>query len=447
VVKREHVDDLDVTLVTFANGVHLNLKKTDFEANTIRLSLRVGNGQLTEPKDKPGLAAYMGQTFVDGGLGRHSSDDLRRILAGHTVGASFSAAGDAFVGGGATNREDLLLQLQLMTARLVDPGYRPEAARQARKAIDELYLSLAHTPSGPFTLEVSRLLASGDPRFGLPAQIEMQKRNLDEVKAWVTPELAHGYIEIAAVGDLDVDATIDAVGKNFGALPSREPRQTLDELRQVKFPAQPIAKSYAIPTEIPKGVVAIYWPTTDALEIHRTRRMSLLGLVLSDRLRIKVREQLGDAYSPGAGNNPSDVYPGYGYMIANVTIDPPRAQQIADAVAALGGDLATKGVTEDELARAKQPVLTQLRESARTNQYWLGSVLSQAQERPQQLDWCRSRYADIESITTTDLDALAKQYLPTSQASRVIVIPQKKTEVEKAEPQKTEPATAAPPAK
>ena len=435
VEQRRHVDDLDITLVTFANGVRLNLKKTDFEANSIRLALRIGNGQLTEPRDKPGLSAYTSQTYSAGGLGKHSADDLRRILAGHTVGASFAVSSDAFVSNGSTNREDLLLQLQLMTARIADPGFRPEAARQARKAIEELYLSLAHTPNGPFTLEVSRLLASGDPRFGLPPEPEMLKRNLDEVKAWVRPELEHGYLEIAIVGDLDVDATIDAVAQTLGALPRREARATLDELRKVKYPETAFARSFSIPSEIPKGVVAVYWPTTDALEISRTRRMTLLGLVLSDRLRVKVREELGDAYSPSAGSNPSETYPGYGYMVANVTVDPPRAQQIADAIIALGGDIAAKGVTDDELSRAKQPVLTQLRESARTNGYWLQSVLSRAQERPQQLDWCRSRYADIESISKADLDALAKTYLPTEHASRVIVVPNRKPD------EKTTPST------
>lgn len=428
VVKREHIQDLDITLVTFANGVRLNLKKTDFEANRIRMTLRVGNGQLTEPRDKPGLAAYTTQTFVEGGLGKHSTDELRRILAGHTVGASFSVGGDAFLSGGITNRQDLLLQLQLMTARITDPGFRPEAARQAKKAIEELYLSLAHTPNGPFTLEVSRILASGDPRFGLPPEQELLKRNLDEVKAWVVPELARGYIETAIVGDIDVDATIDAVARTLGALPTREPRSPMEAQRQVRYPEQPFARSYSIPTEIQKGVVAVYWPTTDALEIHRTRRLSLLGLVMSDRLRVKVREELGDAYSPSAGNNPSEIYPDYGYMVANVTIDPPRAQFIADTVTSVGTDLATKGTSDDELARAKQPVLTQIRESSRTNQYWLGSVLARAQERPQQLDWSRTRLTDIESITPAEVDALAKKYLQPDRASRVIVIPQKKAD-------------------
>jgi zinc protease len=423
VVKREHVDDLDITLVTFENGVRLDLKKTDFEANVIQINARLGSGVLTEPVEKPGLGVYTNMTFVAGGLGRHSSDDLRRILAGKTVGASFGAGGDAFVAGGTTNREDLTLELQLMAAQITDPGYRPEAARQARKGIEQTFLSFEHTASGPFSLVVSKLLASGDHRFGLPPKEELLKRNLDDVREWLTPQLKHGAIEIALVGDLDIDETIAAVAKTFGALPRRDPKPSLDELRNVKFPAQPFAREFEIQSEIPKGTVALYWPTTDSRNIFRTRRLTMLGEVLSDRLRKKVREELGDAYSPGAGNSSNDIYPGYGYMSANVIVDPPRARSVADLIVEIANDLAQSGVTEDELERAKKPVLTSLRESARTNGYWLGSVVSRVQERPEQLDWCRTRYADNESITKADLDALAKTYLPAPRASRVIVIP------------------------
>ncbi len=423
VASQERVEDLEITLLRFENGVRLNLKKTDFEANRIRISIRIGTGQLTEPRAQPGLAFYLGQTYTEGGLGRHSVDDLRRILAGRTVGASFSAGGDAFLVGGATNREDLLLQMQLMTARITDPGFRPEAARQARKAIDQIYLSLAHTASGPFTLEVASMLASGDHRFGLPPKEDLLKRNLDEVKSWVTPELARGAIEVAIVGDIHLETTIDAVARTLGALPPRQPKPSLDELRRVRFPAQPIEKTYRIDTEIPKGTVALYWPTTDGREIRRARRLNMLSEVFNDRLRIKVREELGDAYSPGSGSAASDIYPGYGYMQANVTIDPPRAKEVAEIIVTIANEMAEKGITEDELERAKKPVLTSLRESARTNQYWLSAVLARAQERPEALDWARTRYSDNEAMTPAEIAALAKEYFPASRASRVIVVP------------------------
>jgi zinc protease len=429
VAKREHVADLDLHLITFENGVRLNLKRTDFEANRIRLSARIGNGQLTEPRGQPGLSAYLTQTYNEGGLGKHSADDLRRLLAGRTVSARFGAGADAFVVNGSTNREDLLLQLQLVTARLTDPGFRPEADRQARKAFEQAYLGFAHTPDGPFTLEVARLLASGDPRFGLPPQDEMLRRNLDELKAWVLPELKDGAIELALVGDFDVDTAVNAVARTLGALPPRKAKPDLAAARAVKFPAEPFQRTFEVPTEIPKGVVALYWPTTDSRDIRRGRRLNLLGEVFQDRLRLKVREELGDAYSPGVGSSASDIFPGYGYLQSFVTVDPARAGQIADIITAIAGELAAKGVTADELERAKKPILTSLRESARTNQYWLSAVLSRAQERPEVLDWCRTRYADNEAITTDELTELARTYLPAARASRVTVIPvPKKTE-------------------
>ncbi len=423
ITRRERVADLDITFVTFANGVRLNLKKTDFEANRLILNARIGTGQLTEPKDKPGLASYAGRIFTAGGLGQHSSDDLRRVLAGRNVGTGLGIGDDALSLGGGTTREDLLLQLQLMAAYLTDPGYRAEAARQAEKALEQTYARFEHTAAGPFSLEVAPLLASGDHRFGLPAKDEMMKRTTAEARAWLAPQLARGAIEIAIVGDLDAEATIDAVARTFGALPAREARPALDELRHVAFPREPFAKDYTVATEIPKSEVRVYWPATDSRDIRRTRRMNLLASVLSDRLRVVIREKLGDAYSPGAGLNTQDVYPGYGYLLAGTTVEPSKAKLVTDTIVQIGDQLATNGVTDDELKRAKEPVLTALRESARTNGYWLGSVLARAQEKPEVLDWCRSRYADNESISVADLNALAKSYLGAARASRVVIAP------------------------
>src|SRR5256714_3552358 len=145
IAKREHVADLDVELVTFKNGVRLNLKKTDFEAGRIRTSARVGNGAMTEPVGQRGLGALALGTFVRGGLGKHSADDLRDLFAGKNVGWHFGPAPDAFLFGGGTTSDDLLLELQLLAAQLTDAGYRPEALRAARQELNQRYLSFKHS--------------------------------------------------------------------------------------------------------------------------------------------------------------------------------------------------------------------------------------------------------------------------------------------------------------
>lgn len=427
VVKREHVEDLDLHLITFANGVRLNLKRTPFQAGVIRLTARVGSGTMTESPDKRGLAALTGAVFDSGGLGEHSVDDLRRILAGKNVGVQLAADTDAFVFNSRTTPDDLLLNLQLLTAKIVDPGYRPEALRQVQKGIEQLYLSFEHTTNGPMATEVANLIASGDPRFGLPEKEVLLSRSLDEVRAWLTPQLQHGAIEVGIVGDLDIDATIAAVAKTVGALPPRQPKPPLTELRDVEFPEEPFAKAYSIASEIPKGLAVVYWPTTDDSDIQRTRRLTLLTSILTDRLRVKVREELGGSYSPNARSFTSDTFIDYGYISASVDVEPAMADKILDTVIELADDLATQGATEDELVRAKQPLLTAIRESVRDNGYWLGAVLTRAQEKPESLDWARSRSTDIESITADEINALAKTYLPKERASRVVILPEPKS--------------------
>ncbi|WP_237023509.1 M16 family metallopeptidase [Lacunisphaera limnophila] len=421
--ERTEVTDLGATLLAFKNGVRLNLKPTDFEAGRIRLNIRLGGGTLTAPADQPGLPLLANVAFTTGGLGRHSVDDLQRLLAGRTVGLSFGAQSDAFSFGATTNRADLLLQLQLFCAYVTDPGFRPESLRQVHKAAEQLYQRLPHTPEGPLQLEVAGLLAGGDPRFGLPAREVLLARSLDELKAWLAPQFARGPVEITLVGDFEPDAAIEAVARTFGALPKRDKKPAYTEARRLTPPAEPLAKAYTITSEIPKALVRLYWPATDARDVKLSRRLRLLNDVFADRLRVEIREKMAGTYSPNAAPDLSDTYPGYGWLIADATVAPADTRLIADAIKKVAADLHAGGVTEEELERARQPVLTALRESARTNGYWLGSVLAAAQEFPERLDWSRTRYSDNESITAAELSALAQQYYVPAKVSEFIVTP------------------------
>jgi zinc protease len=138
---------------------------------------------------------------------------------------------------------------------------------------------------------------------------------------------------------------------------------------------------------------------------------------------VKIREELGGTYSPNAGSNASDTFPGYGYLQAGCVVDPAQAAQISDLIVTIGDALAQGGVTDDELTRARQPILTAAKESLRTNNYWGGNVLSRAQEKPEALDWARSRLPDLEAITAAELSALAQAYLGREHASRVTILP------------------------
>lgn len=422
VMKREHVTDLDLDEVTFSNGARLNLKRTNFEAGRIRVSARVGNGNITEPRDKPGLTMLANMTFTEGGLGKHSADDVRRMFAGRNVGWNLVPDGDAFRLFGTTTTDDLLLDLQLLAAHLSDPGYRPESLRIAREAIDHLCSMLDHSVYGPLSRELALLVAGGDSRFGTPSRADLAARTLDELKDWLHPQVTRGALEVALVGDFDVETAINAAARTIAALPAREPKPDLSELKKVAFPAEPFVKSYTIDSEIPKGAVAVYWPASDRLEARRNRRMNLLADILKDRLRAKIREAIGGTYTPSAANHATE-FPGFGYLHAMVDVDPASAAKIQNLIIDIADDLRLHGATEDEFKRAHEPMVNAAEQASRDNEYWLSSVLARAQQNPEWLDWARSRLADLRAIRREDESALAAQYLGRERASRAIIAP------------------------
>ena len=424
IVSRRTVADLGIEQVEFKNGVHLNLKKTDFEAASVHLSARLGGGLLTQPADKPGLNLYASIAAGQMGLGKHSADDLRRILAGRSVGGGLAVATDAFMLSGRTTPQDLELELQYLAAWAIDPGYRPEAEFLIFGQLSQFYQQLAHAPDGVIQLEAIRKIAGDDPRLGLPSFETIARYKMEDLREWLAPQLATGPLELSIVGDIDLDATIALVAKTFGALPARTAKPAYAEQRVVAFPAAGFAVERKVQTQIPRGVVFACWPTTDLWGMPRARRLNILADIIADRLRVKIREGLGGAYSPAAQNVSSDTFAHYGFMLVYVSVDPAQAPTILATVREIAEALRTGGITADELERAKQPELTQIVESERQNGYWLNAVLGTAVEFPQRLDWARSRRADITAITCEEINALAAQYLLPARAVSYVILPE-----------------------
>ncbi len=424
IAERSEIADLEVTRLRFENNVRVNLKVTDFEDETIHVKARIGSGLIHEPE--PGLSFFVGSNFSKGGLEAHSFDDIQGLFAGKSVEVDFGVDDDAFAFSGKTTPDGLSDQLKLMRAYLTNPGFREEAATEFRRALDYLDQQLERTPGGFAQYEVDRFLHSGDTRFGYPKRQEVEALTMAQAKDWVAPELKSGYCELTLVGDFDKEAAIELLAETFGNLEARSSEKPdSSEARLVKFPGG-TSREFLFDSEIPKAMAVVHWPTTDIFQIDTTRRLGMLSAILDDRLRVKIREELGDAYSPFAHNLPSDTWTGYGYLFASVTIDPSQTEAVVKVISTIAAELATgKSITADELDRAKKPQVTSIEEMRRTNRYWMTSVLEASQEYPQRLDWSRTFVDDYKNITVDEVNALATEFLKADKEVSVIIKPGK----------------------
>ena len=420
---RAEIPDLGVTRVDFPNGVRLFVKPTEFRDNQILVNVRTGIGELALPTDRITAMALANAVIGAGGTAKLTFDQQTRVLSGKTYSVSANVGTDAYTLGGTTRPEDLQLEMQLLTAYLVEPGLRAAPFELARSQQAAQLAQARATPGGVLGRDLGELLSSGDKRDATPTAEEVAAMSIEEIRSGVTAGLARGPIDIVMVGDVTVDAAIATVANTFGALPDRGPQAEPPAASVVRrFPAptaEPVQLKHEGPAEQAIGLVG--WPTTDAIgDRLEARQLSILNAVVQLRLNEEVREKLGIAYSPGSGAASSSVFPDYGYLLMLAETRPEKLPALFEAFDSIAASLRDTPISDDELLRARAPAVESLRRSQADNGYWVGQ-LADAGRKPEAFDEIRSNVSDLESVTSADIQRLARQYLTNNKAWRVTI--------------------------
>jgi zinc protease len=422
--QREHFDDLGIHRIVFANGVQLYLKPTPFKANQVLAAMSFGAGQMSEPADQPGLAKLTQAVLNESGFGGMDRIALEDSLAGRLASTQLTIREDKFVVKGEASTSEIPLLFQLLYTFIKDPGMREEARSVSLKRFEQEHERLVHDTEGMMQLHGHRFLAGGDSRFGTPAWSELQHRTLGQIKQWFGSQLRDMPLELALVGDFDPEKVIALAARYLGTLPQRN-SVTIDPDRG--GPVFPSGKSLnlTVETEIPKALVVVAYPTDDFLKIHRTRRLAVMADLYSERLRQRIRERLGAAYSPYAYNYSSRCYPGYGLLKIVIQLDPGQVPTIIPEIRHIANQMVDHSADTDEFKRILDPTLAQIKDFRQTNGYWLNNVLTGVSRRPEQLDWSRTFASDYAAITSAEINAMAHRYFENAKAATVVIMPEK----------------------
>ncbi|WP_379922075.1 M16 family metallopeptidase [Erythrobacter sp. R86502] len=420
-------DRLGLRLIRFANGVRLTLGKTDVRKDRVGFALAVDGGDLMNTADAP-LGTYLTNSLAAGGLGKHSQDELTSILAGRSVAFSLNSDTDAFTTSSITTPRDLRLQLQVLAALLTDPGYRPEGVERFYKNIDNFFNTLNSTPSRALSSASGAILSDNDPRFSLQPRDAFFALDFAQLRSVIEGRLTSGAIELALVGDFDEDAAVAAVAATLGALPIREadfnPRI---ENRKRTFTAERLQHTLYHKGEADQALVRWYWPTTDDRDLTEHLRLDLLSRIVRIELTDRLREQLGQAYSPSAGSQPSHYYPDYGNFIIGASIAADQVEPTRQAVNAMIEDLRAAPLDGDVIERARKPYLEEYNNVLKDLNGWL-ALAARAQSEPERLERFRASGAIMASITPEDIHRTALTYLKPKGAVEFTVIPAPKPE-------------------
>lgn len=414
---------LGIREVRFANGVRLNIKKTDIEKDKVLVQLSVDGGDMLNTRENP-LATQMVSALPVGGLGKHSQDELQSILAGHTVSTGLSSTPETFVASAQTTPRDLQLQLEVMAAFITDPGYRPEGEIQYRLNINNFFAQQRATPNSALTNAIGGVLSDNDPRFTLQPVEAYRKLTFTKLKQDLADRLAHGAIEIGIVGDIDEAQAIGFVARTFGALPPREAEfrpYTAQRTRGFTKSRRPrVIRHTGAPDQ---ALLRLTWPTRDDSDPVESLKLELLERVMRIELTETLREKLGKAYSPSAASTLSRFWRGYGVFGIAASIDVHEVPATRAAIAETVAELRAAPVSDDTLQRARAPMTEAIDNGLKSNGGWM-SLVDRAQTEPEEIDRYLKAHERLQAVTAADVQAMALRYLEPGHDLEVLVLPE-----------------------
>ena len=137
-------------------------------------------------------------------------------------------------------------------------------------------------------------LFKGDARFTSSSPLDYMSMSVVDVRKWMEPALARGYVEVTIVGDVTEETAVKTLAQTLGALKPRPiQKTTATPPKPVKVTADPGFTRIEFVGEQNMGLVVGTWPVTDPIHVRDQAALELLAKILEIRVRGEVRDKLG----------------------------------------------------------------------------------------------------------------------------------------------------------
>jgi zinc protease len=260
------------------------------------------------------------------------------------------------------------------------------------------------------TEALDKVVFPGQPSF--PPREEMASFKSARFADILKPALTGAPLEVTIVGDITDKEAVKVAAETFGALPARRGTAPAGPGPFRRFPETLPRETVGYhegPQE--KAAALVLWPLYTATPARRSEEyaLRLLSEVFETRLLQKVRGEMGMVYSPTVANPmPDDA--DQGYMAAQLETAPKDLDAVVAAARAIAAELAAGRITQEEIDRAREPLIAERRQLQSENSAWAGSI-SAAARHPEAMRELIGYEADMRAITLADVRKAAAVWL------------------------------------
>lgn len=405
------------------NGVRVHHLRLDSVPGYVFITIGFCGGELLETADNRGVSLGACSAWHELSVGGMPAGTPDAALDGRDVHVDGMAGPDSIqlrVWGG---RADIDTGMRVAAALLERPLVTQAALDQTMREGWEQVSRRASTPQGAIGDAISdAIFPPGQARVRTATERELGAVTVAEAQECLDRHIAHAPMEVSVVGDLSLDEAMRLAAGYLGRLPNRD-RVCVRHMaawREMPPPRYPIRAR--VKGRVPAGtsIVVVAFPGADASDIPELRELRAAGRVLDQR----AAHALGEAGFAGtratASLVPGTVYPGFGLVIVSYETTPEQAERAGDALESAVRDLASTGVTAEELASVTGDLARTVEKFEREPRYW-ASILARADGSGVDPDQVADGAAFYRGLTPAEVNAALKRRFGDGRLLRLVI--------------------------
>jgi zinc protease len=416
--------EFGITEWDLSNGVKVVLKPTTFKADEIVFrAFSPGGTSLASDADFI-PAATAGQVVPSGGIGKFSLIALRKALAGKVATAQ-PLIGDYEEGmTGSGTRADLETMFQLIYLGFTQPRADPQIFGVMTSQLKAILANQRAMPEFAFSEALNSALTQDHLRARIPTAETIDRMNLQKSFAFYQDRFADASdFTFVFVGSFEPEQMKPLVERYLGGLPSTRRKESWKDVG-IRAPEAVVEKRVEKGIE-PKSQTAIVF--TGPFGYTQANRVVIraMALVLENRLREVLREDLGGTYNVSADASYSKIPVSEYNVSIEFGANPTRADALARTVFDQIQELQTSGPTDRQLNDVREMLLRDFETNIRQNGYLLNQIFLRYQYGEDLAEFFAipELYKKLDRAT---IQAAAKQYLNAKRYVKVMLFPEKK---------------------
>jgi len=423
VVKTSTKAGIGVTEWELSNGVKVVLKPTTYKADEVVFrAFSPGGTSLASDADFV-AASTASQLIALSGFGKYSATDLRKVLAGK-VASVRPTIGDTDEGlAGAASPKDLETMFQLIYLAFTAPRADATLFGVITSQTKAMLANQKATPEFAFEEALSNALSQNHPRARPMTPELVDEMNLQKSLAFYQDRFADASdFTFVFAGSFTPETLKPMVEQYLASLPATHRRETFRD-QKPQTPAAVVEKRVNKGIE-PKSQAEIVFSGAFPYDVPHRAVMRTMGMILENRLREILREDLGGTYSVG-------VSPTYEkYPRAEYTVDisfgcaPDRTDALVKRVFDEIEAFKNSGPTAKQVDDARETLRRDYETSSKQNN-WLVSQISGRLENGEEMDSLFTLPELYAGITAADVQQAAKTYLNVNRYVKVTLFPEK----------------------